>query len=52
MPGDPPRLQGVRVGRFRLDLHDYEEGRATSESGCLLGEKAIEHEKVRGDIKL
>ena len=50
MPGDPPRLQGVRVGRFRLDLHDYEEWQGdVGIRVSSLGEKAIEHMRKSGE---
>lgn len=50
MPGDPPRLQGVRVGRFRLDLHDYEEWQGdVGTRVSSLGEKALEHMEKSGE---
>jgi hypothetical protein len=50
MPGDPPRLKGVRVGRFRLDLHDYEEWQGdVGARVSALGEKALEHMRKSGE---
>ena len=50
MAGDPPRLKGVRVGRFRLDLHDYEEWQGdVGVRVSSLGEKALEHLAKSGE---
>ena len=50
MPGDPPTIIGTRVGRFRLDLHDYEQWQGdVADRVTVLGENALKHRTRTGD---
>jgi len=50
MPGDPPTIKGTRVGRFRLDLHDYEQWQGdVADRVTVLGENALQHRTRTGD---
>ena len=50
MPGDPPTILGTRVGRFRLDLHDYEEWQGdVADRVMKLGESALAHRAKTGE---
>ena len=49
LPGDPPTILGTRVGRFRLDLHDYEEWQGdVGNRVSKMGEEALEQMKKSG----
>ena len=51
MPGDPPTINGTRVGRFRLDLHDYEQWQGdVADRVALLGEEALVHRERTGEV--